>query len=164
MIIRMAVRADLDRCMEIYDIAQKFMVRNGNPRQWYDNGYPSRSLIEEDISKERLYVVEDSGTVHGVFMLESGPDETYLHIDGSWLNDEPYYVIHRVASSGKVKGILKAAVDFALRHCNNIKMDTYTDNTVMQKALEKLGFVHCGTIYVKTAISSLPMLAYQLKV
>ncbi|MBO5913556.1 MAG: N-acetyltransferase, partial [Clostridia bacterium] len=104
--------------------------------------------IKEDIELGRLYVVDCEGLVEGVFLMESGPDETYLEIEGQWLNDEPYYVIHRIASSGKVKGVVNAAVDFALQNTKNVRIDTHEKNLTMQKVLEKIGFKHCGTIYV----------------
>ncbi len=143
--IRKAVAADLGRCLEIYESAREFMRQNGNPDQW-GTEYPYEHLLVEDIKLGRLYVVENNDVVEGVFLMESGPDETYLEIEGQWLNDEPYYVIHRIASAGK--GVLRAAVEFALKHTNNVRIDTHECNEVMQKALTKLGFKHCGTIYV----------------
>ena len=50
--IRPATPADLDRLMEIFEAARRFMVSTGNPNQWI-NGYPQRGLIAEEISKER---------------------------------------------------------------------------------------------------------------
>lgn len=147
MIIRKATENDLARCLEIYEIARNKMRENGNPTQW-GTEYPYDYIIKEDIELGRLYVFDCDGSVEGVFLMEQGPDETYMQIDGNWLNDEPYYVIHRIASSGVVKGVVRAAVDFALRNTENVRIDTHENNLCMQKALENLGFKHCGTIYV----------------
>lgn len=38
-------------------------------------------------------------------------------------------------------------------------MDTHGDNVVMQRLLTKLGFIHCGTIYVEE--DDYPRLAYE---
>lgn len=161
--IRKATDIDFKRVMEIYDTARAFMADTGNPHQWGDDGYPASELIKTDIKQQQLYVVCEGDSIEGVFMFGKGPEESYLEINGRWLNDEPYYVIHRIASSGRQKGILKAATEFALSHSGNIKMDTYIDNTVMQKALSKLGFKHCGTVYIKTSLSrNSPRMAYQL--
>ena len=122
MIIKKATAADLDRCLEIYKNAREYMRQNGNPDQW-GTEYPYEHLIVEDIEIGRLYVVDCDGSVEGVFLMESGPDDTYLEIEGEWLNDEPYYVIHRIASSGRVKGVVKAAVDFALKNTKNVRID-----------------------------------------
>lgn len=147
MTIRKAIKNDLDRCLEIYSDAREYMRQNGNPDQW-GTEYPFDYLIKDDIELGRLYVVDCEGLVEGVFLMESGPDETYSEIEGQWLNDEPYYVIHRIASSGKVKGVVNVAVDFALQNTKNVRIDTHEKNLTMQKVLEKIGFKHCGTIYV----------------
>ena len=44
--IRKATLDDLDRLMEIFEEARRFMCRTGNPNQWI-NGYPQRELIQE---------------------------------------------------------------------------------------------------------------------
>ena len=159
---RKATGGDLARCLEIYAIARAYMRQSGNPDQW-GAAYPPRHLLEEDIAAERLYVIEETDTVEGVFLLATGPDETYLEIEGAWLNDAPYAVIHRIASSGKVKGVVRAAVDFALTHADNVRIDTHEKNLTMQSALTRLGFRHCGTIYVGTAWEGRsPRMAYHL--
>ena len=163
MIIRKAREEDLSRCLEIYAIARAYMRESGNPDQW-GTEHPRRELIEEDIALGRLYVVVENDEVEGVFLLAAGPDETYFEIEGAWLNDEPYAVIHRIASSGRVKGVVRAAVDFALQMASNVRIDTHEKNLTMQNALTRLGFRHCGTIYVHTLWEDRsPRLAYQLK-
>ena len=47
--IRQAVVADLDRIMEIFEIAKVFMKQTGNPHQWI-NGYPQREYIMSEIT------------------------------------------------------------------------------------------------------------------
>ena len=63
--IRLAVEADLDRILEIYEIARQFMRENGNPTQW-NNGYPQHDLLRKDIEWNRLYVVEEGEEIKGV--------------------------------------------------------------------------------------------------
>lgn len=159
MLVRKAVESDYNRIMEIYEIARSFMAETGNPHQWGDLGYPYPDLIKEDIKKQRLLVITENETVEGVFFWSLGVDPTYVEIDGQWLNDKPYGVIHRIAGSGRVKGILKTAVEYGLQFSDNIKIDTHVDNTVMQSALEKLGFKYCGMVYLPHGVW---MKAYQL--
>ena len=162
MTIRKAKTGDLARCLEIYSIARAYMRESGNPDQW-GTAYPPQELIAEDIAAGRLYVVAENDTVEGVFLLASGPDETYLEIEGAWLNDAPYAVIHRIASSGRVKGVVQAAVAFALQQADNVRIDTHEKNLTMQNALARLGFRHCGTIYVGTSWEGRsPRMAYHL--
>lgn len=156
-IIEKAQSCDLDRILGIYERARQFMRENGNPNQWKNVHPPKESLIE-NIEEQKLYVLKEEDQIHGVFFFDKGPDPTYDYIEGKWLNEDEYYVIHRIASSGKVRGVLKKCFEYCLQFTNNIKIDTHADNKVMQGALEKLGFVHCGIIYVPNYG---PMKAYQ---
>ena len=159
--IRKASISDIDTIMDIYEAGRALMRAAGNPNQWV-NGYPSRELIEGDIACGNCYVIEDeSGILHGVFAFIVGDDPTYSVIeDGSWLNDEPYGTIHRIASDGTMRGILAAAVGFALDQTGNVRVDTHEDNKPMQGALAKAGFKRCGIIY---CVDGTPRIAYQLK-
>ena len=152
-----AKMADLDRILEIYERARQFMRENGNPNQWR-NVHPPKESIIENIEEQKLYVLKEDGIIHGVFFFDNGPDPTYDYIEGEWLNDKEYCVIHRIASSGKTGGVLRRCVEYCLQFTDNIKIDTHADNKIMQKALEKLCFIHCGTIYVP---GYGPMKAYQ---
>ena len=145
--IRKAMDIDFDRIMEIYKNAQLFMIESGNPNQW-GTLYPSPELIREDILAGISYVIEETKEIHGVFVMMKGPDPTYQKIEGAWLNKEPYVVIHRIASDRRVRGVVTTAVDYCKRNCNNIRIDTHFDNRVMQKQIERNGFVECGMIYV----------------
>ena len=147
--IRKAMDIDFDRIMEIYKNAQLFMIESGNPNQW-GTLYPSPELIREDILAGISYVIEEeTKEIHGVFVMTNGPDPTYQKIEkGAWLNREPYVVIHRIASDRRVKGVVTRAVDYCKRYSNNIRIDTHFDNRVMQKQIERNGFVECGMIYV----------------
>ena len=151
--IRKALPGDFERIMQIYGRARKFMEENGNPTQW-GNVYPPESLIHGDIEQGILYVLEETlenqelPTVCGVFAFLAEGDRSYDNIIGKWLNDLPHAAIHRVASSGEVKGIIPACIEFCLKVCPNLKIDTHRNNTVMQHQLTKLGFLPCGTVFV----------------
>lgn len=146
--IRKAGREDLPRVTAIYDTARKFMRKNGNNSQW-GRGDAPEDLIENDINVGRLYVIENESGVHGVFMFAIGEDSCYLEIEnGKWFDDSTYGVIHRVASDGEIRGVLAMAVKFAKEQISHLRMDTHQDNKVMQRALEKNGFIKCGIIHV----------------
>ena len=84
---------------------------------------------------------------HAVFMFDICEDETYEVIkNGQWLSDEEYGVIHRVASDGKIKGVLNKAVDFCSAKKAHLRIDTHKDNKIMQHQIEKNGFKKCGII------------------
>lgn len=156
--IRNATPADLPAILEVYLRARSFMAANGNPTQW-GNTYPAPELLEEDIRLARLFVDTAQGRVCGVFMFAVGADPTYAHIeDGSWLDNSPYGVIHRVASDGTESGVLSRCMAFCRSKCSHLRIDTHADNHVMQKLLSAAGFTRCGTIYVEDGS---PRIAYE---
>lgn len=140
--IRRALKQDLDQIMQIYENAKAFMRANGNKEQW-DDGYPSRELIEKDL--DDMYLCMSDNRIACVFYYKEGEDEDYRQINGKWLNEEPYGVVHRVASTGVTKGAAAYCLDWAYSQIPNLRMDTYRDNIPMQKLLEKCGFQYCGS-------------------
>ena len=161
--IRKTTLRDLDRVMEIYAAARQFMAQHGNPNQWGPTNWPPEALIRNDIAGGCSYVCEnEAGKVAGTFFFTQGPDiePTYRRItDGKWLDDSPYGVVHRIASDGSEKGIGAFCINWAYDRCGHLRIDTHGDNTVMQNLVRKLGFVHCGTIYVEE--DNDPRLAYE---
>lgn len=155
--VRNATSADFNDIKEIYAGARALMRNTGNGTQWKDS-YPPDEVIKNDIENKNLYVVCGEGGIQAVFAFIPGVDPTYLTIDGQWLNDEPYAAVHRVASAGKKKGMLKYCMEFAFSHCNNIKIDTHHNNKIMQHQLEKEGFTQCGIIITHNGE---PRIAYQ---
>ena len=152
MLIRKTLPADVNRAARIYDEARKFMRESGNPTQWAD-GYPNADTVIEDIEAGVGYVCEENGELLAVFMYAEGNDPTYDKIyEGSWLDNAPYAVIHRIAVSANAHGKGVAAYCFAecFRRFPNIKIDTHRDNIPMQRALERAGFKRCGIIYLES--------------
>lgn len=148
-IIRHALKSDVDRISQIFNHARDFMVQTGNPNQWTAN-YPNAEVLNEDIEKCDCYVIQSHGQVEATFVLKKGIEPAYSVLkNGEWLNDEaPYITIHRVASSGKIKGILHLIMQFAkVQRINNLRIDTHRDNKVMLKAIEREGFTYCGLVY-----------------
>ena len=157
MIIRKAKPDDEDRIFEILDAAKAFMRSTGNTSQWDEEDYPG-NMIKGDIAKGYGHVVEENGVVRAYLALIEGADPTYANIEGKWLNDAPYAVIHRVASDGKCHNILEAILEYAFSLIDNVRIDTHEDNGPMRHKLEKNGFTYCGTIYVSDGT---PRRAYQ---
>ena len=151
--IRKSTEQDLERIMEIYAYARAFMAEHGNPNQWGPTHWPPEALIRQDIREGNSYVcVSETGRVTGTFYFIQGPDiePTYREItEGGWRDESPYGVVHRIASDGSEKGTGAFCLEWAFRQCGHLRIDTHGDNAVMQNLLRKLGFVHCGTIYVR---------------
>lgn len=159
MIIRQALMQDLTAIMGIYEEAKLFMRQQGNHKQW-TNGYPSNELVQTDIQNGNCYVCLENDETIGVFCFFDGPDPTYAKIyEGQWLNNEPYGVIHRIAVSAHRKGVADFCYDFALKKCDNLRIDTHNDNIPMQRSLAKNGFTRCGIIYLANGD---PRIAYHV--
>ena len=147
--IRKANMNDLAEALRIYAAAREYMSAHGNPTQW-GSTYPPVETVVADIENGNLYFCEEDGKAHGVFAFIEGADKTYTVIEnGAWPDDEPYNVMHRMASDGEVRGIGKAALDFCKANSGNVRADTHKDNITMQNMLAKNGFVPCGIIRVE---------------
>ena len=160
--IRKSTERDFERMMEIYAHARRFMAEHGNPSQWGPTRWPPEALIHRDIAEGHSYVCVHDGRVVGTFFFIQGRDiePTYADIvDGGWRDDSPYGVVHRIASDGSVRGVGAVCINWAFEQCGHLRIDTHDDNRVMQNLLEKLGFVHCGTIHVREDRS--PRRAYE---
>jgi len=161
--IRRSSGRDLDRIMEIYGLARRYMAEHGNPDQWGPTNWPPEELIRRDIRDGDSYVcVNEEGAVIGTFFFICGQnvEPTYREItDGAWLDDSPYGVVHRLAGDGSEKGIGEYCLRWAYAQCGHLRIDTHGDNIVMQRLARKLGFVHCGTIHVEE--DEYPRLAFE---
>ncbi len=146
--VRKAVMADLEEIMQVYGLAQDFMIRAGNPDQW-GHFYPDRKLISDDIQNGFCKIIGDENGICGVFAAIDGIEPTYRLIeDGGWLNDDPYITIHRIAGNQKAHGLFRVASDYCKSLSENVRIDTHKKNTIMQRQIEKNGFKKCGIIYV----------------
>ena len=155
---RKAEASDYGQIMKIYRFAQDYMIAVGNPNQW-GHFYPAPELVRSDIEHGKCHVIADEETVHGIFALFTGEEPTYRHIEnGSWLNDELYVTIHRIAGDGHAHGVFRCAADYCKSISSNVRIDTHENNTTMQRQIEKAGFKRCGIIYVEDGS---PRIAYQ---
>ena len=143
--------------MRIYEYARAQMKINGNSSQWRD-AYPLKTLIIDDIKNKNSYVIGKGGVIFGVFAFIIGDDSTYQWIEGEWKNNAPYGAIHRIASSGMMRGVFPACVKLCEEKISNLRVDTHHDNKIMQHQIEKSGFEKCGIIYIEDGS---PRIAYQ---
>lgn len=161
--IRKTTTKDLDQILSIYTYARLQMRLSGNPDQWGEDK-PSPETIKNDIQNRSSYVVIDpiSNEIAGVFAFIIGDDPTYHRIEnGGWLNDDTYGTVHRIASSGIQKGILRCCLAFCETKAPNIRIDTHERNHTMQHLLENNGYIKCGRIYVADGS---PRIAYQKQI
>ena len=126
--IRKSTREDIKQIMAIFTTAKEYMAAHGN----------------------KTHVIVNNGMIVGTFSFIIGEEPTYQVIkNGKWTDDRLYGTIHRLASSGIVKGIARACFEYCIKQIDYIRIDTHKDNISMQTAIERFGFHKCGNIYVK---------------
>ena len=158
--VRPATLEDVPVIMWLIEEARGIMRSCGNVNQWI-GGYPSEATIVEDINNAHCYLCLDpDGEIVASFAFIPGPEPTYKEIyDGNWLDDSPYDVVHRLASTVSSHGVFKDVRDYCMGVAGNLRIDTHRDNVIMRHVIERYGFTYCGIIYL---LSGDERLAYQL--
>lgn len=140
------------------------LLRSQGVDQWQD-GYPTEKIIAGDIANGESYVLECEGVVVATAVISFAGEVTYNSIDGQWLNDNDYVVVHRLAvrnsalRGGLARQMMLYAEKLALeRNISDIRVDTHSDNKAMQSLLTSLGYTLCGKI---TLLSGVPRIAFQ---
>ncbi len=148
--IRKSTTDDVPAILEIFRAAKAYMAAHGNPTQW-GGDYPGLPELLPDIARGDSYVLTENGTVVGTFSFIIGDEPTYqVLLNGRWHADRPYGTIHRLASSGTVRGVSRACFDFCTGLSDYVRVDTHADNRAMQAAIEGYGFRKCGNIYASS--------------
>ena len=133
--------------LPVFEAAKAIMRADGNLEQWSAPGFPGEDLLLRDIARGGGYVIEDKGIV-AYFALLPSPEPTYCLIEGAWLTDGPYGVIHRIASYPGVHGVFSAIIGFAAARYPHLRIDTHRDNHIMQHVIDAAGFTYCGIIWL----------------
>ena len=160
MVIRPATPADIPALRPVFEAAKGIMRADGNHDQWSAPGFPDDSILLRDIARGGGFVIESTvmpgltghlaaPRIVAYFALLPSPEPTYDVIDGAWLTDEPYGVIHRMASYPEVHGIFSTIIDYATSRFAHLRIDTHRDNRIMQHLIEKHGFTYCGIIWLE---------------
>ncbi|HPD88025.1 MAG TPA: GNAT family N-acetyltransferase [Oscillospiraceae bacterium] len=169
MMIRPAKEADIDEIMPIVArIKTGYFEKNGIP-QW-TGSYPSEDIFFDDLDAGHLFVLCQEDLLIGFVSIGFEPEPDYAEIDGKWLNDEPYAVVHRLGIDPDWHGfgfggnLLTMAEKLCeQREIRNIRADTHRQNAAMKKTFEDAGFQFCGVITLKDAGDEADLLrdAYQ---
>lgn len=139
---------------QIWEIVQQAIIRrkNDGSQQWQD-GYPNETVIRQDIETGVGYVLTNGERVIGYAAILFNDEPAYEHLNGTWLTNDEFVVVHRVAISDDFlgKGLAQKIFHFTEtiaieNHIYSIKVDTNFDNIPMLKILEKLGYTYCGEV------------------
>lgn len=150
-------KAALSEITPIWEILQQAIIRRkeDGSKQWQD-GYPNPQVVQNDIEKGQGFVLLEEKTIIGYSAVLINDEPAYAKIEGKWLTNDDFIVIHRVAISEKYlgKGLAKMIIgqieNFALdNNIYSIKADTNFDNIPMMKIFENLGYTLCGEVYFR---------------
>ncbi len=140
---------DIKAIMEIIEDGRALLKTQGNGQWQY--GYPNEQSIRNDITNDNGYIIRD-GEIIVAYFAATYYEEAYNQlIEGSWLTNLPYMVMHRCAvrksyhGCGIGKMLFKAFEDIALsRNYKSLRIDTHAGNKPMFHLLKKCGYIECG--------------------
>lgn len=150
-------KAALSEIPQIWNILQDAIEqrRQDGSTQWQD-GYPNELTIQNDIKNGCAYVVTENESILCYAAIIFDKEPAYEEIQGKWLTNGDYAVVHRVAASKLAKGkgiatkLFKNIEDVCLaNNINSIKVDTNFDNIPMLKILDKLNYTYCGEVFFR---------------
>ncbi len=150
-------KATTEDAPEIWRILQQAILKRKQEGsdQWQD-GYPNPETVQSDINNNYGYVLEKDGdmVVYSAVILNNEP--AYEAIDGEWLSDGDFIVLHRIAAAAKYAGrgytteLMKRVEQHAKdQHIYSIRADTNFDNPAMLAVFRKMGYTHCGQVQIR---------------
>lgn len=161
--LRLAKAEDITTILEFVGGAQHRLAEKGID-QW-QNGYPNRGRIEEDILARvgRVLCFEGRTVAYGA-VVYTGECAYHNLQGGRWLTEgTSYATIHRLCVADEMvgKGVGRAfmtlAEEEAVQHgVASMRVDTHPDNRIMQSLIASLGYTYCGTVTYES-----PRLAYE---
>lgn len=156
--VRPTCEGDKEAALRLFAGARAFMRENGNDIQW-NSDYPGEREFYRDIELGEGFAVTVDGEVEAIFtFFKDKIEPTYVEIyDGEWLNDSPYGTVHRVAGSGKYRGLADFIFDWCKTQTDIIRGDTHEKNLPMQRVFQRNGFTRCGTVIMEDGT---PRIAY----
>lgn len=157
MIYRLARKEDIDDIMLIIEDGRAFLSTQ-HSGQWQD-GYPRREDMINDIGNQNLYVVlsrENKDVIVGVAAF-TYHEKDYDHLyEGKWLTDNPYMVMHRIAvkkeyyHQGYGKDLFRIFIEVGKnKGYHSLRIDTHENNKQMRGLMNVFGFIYCGKAILK---------------
>jgi len=149
-------KAEIEDRDIIWSILQQAIERRkqDGSTQW-QQGYPNLDTVESDIAKGFGYVLTVDGEIAVYTALILNDEPAYSTIEGAWLSNGEFVVVHRVAidekfaGQGLAKKLFDHIEDFTREQgIQSIKVDTNYDNIAMLKILESKGYSYCGEVFL----------------
>lgn len=149
--IRKSKPKDLNEIKKLTEACAK-KLQQQNVFQWNEN-YPSREKLQNDIEKEELFVYENENRIIAIIVLTPKMDEVYRDIEWLTATGNNLYV-HRLAThpdfwgNGYAREMMDFAEEFAKSHnFTSIRLDTFSKNKRNQKFYENRGYQRLGDVF-----------------
>ena len=145
---------EVDEITALTKACGKHMRDNGID-QW-DENYPDRSNIENDIACQTLFAYRDENKIIGIVVLNETQDEEYSDIEWLTKPGSKNLVVHRLAvlpgyqGRGIARTIMDHAEQFAATNgYESIRLDTFSQNPRNQRFYTNRGYTDLGPVYLK---------------
>jgi len=149
--IRKATLSDLPYILNIIKNCTNHMINN-KIFQWNEN-YPSKEILKNDIKSNNLYLIEKNKKTIGCVMKSEKQSKVYKKVKWITENKKNLYV-HRLAVDPKYqgKGYGIKLMDFIERNAFkknfiSIRLDTFSKNKRNVKFYKKRGYIKIEDIY-----------------
>lgn len=148
--IRIAKLEDVEYIMNIIKAAILDMELK-NIHQW-DELYPDKAVINEDIAKGNLYVNIENNGINAIVVLNEDQAEEYGTLNWKY-NFTKQLVIHRLCVDPRSQGggiarkLLEYTDNFAVRNgYGAIRLDAFTENERALRLYAKNGYERVGSV------------------
>lgn len=145
---------EIEEILALTKACGKHMRDNGID-QW-DENYPDRGSLLNDIETKTLFAYREQGTILGIVVLNESQDEEYGELNWSTSDDDKNIVVHRLAvrPDQQGKGLARKIMDFAEQWAKDnqydaIRLDTFSQNPRNQKFYTNRGYNDLGAVYLK---------------
>ena len=146
--------SEIDEIIALTKSCGKHMRDNGID-QW-DEHYPDRQSIENDLETQTLFVYREGKEIVGIIVLNEHQDEEYQQAKWSTSETSKNLVVHRLAvlPSHQGRGLARKLMDFAENFAKEqsydaIRLDTFSQNPRNQKFYSNRGYTNLGPVYLK---------------
>lgn len=143
-----AEKSEIDAVFEVFSLAIENMNKQGI-WQW-DELYPDKKVLAEDIDSKTLYIGKINGEIASVFVINHYCDDEYN--DGKWqYKDLSYCIVHRLCVNPKFQNLgigtdtMKYIEKFVKEMgIDTIRLDCFTKNPYAVRMYKKLDYIIVG--------------------
>jgi ribosomal protein S18 acetylase RimI-like enzyme len=161
--IRPARIDELDGLLDIVRAATRHMESQGL-HQW-DDIYPDRATLQQDVTKQHMQVIEVNGQVAGMVSINDEQSHEYRNV--LWQYSGKALVVHRLTidPEHQRKKLASQLMDFAEREAadkkyESIRLDAFEQNSAAIAFYKRRGYRKAGTVLFRKG----PFICYEKRI